>query len=104
MASVFSPAGVDVTNYNYLTFWIKSEKPGSLLVSLPEKEWRMWLKTRVDFPANEWTKVRINLNTLGKERFKEQQLRGECFFYPVFPPDSGAEAEMKFLIDKIILE
>lgn len=88
-------------DFNYLTFWLKVEKPGSLMIEIPKDDWSSALRTVMEFRGGEWKKVRLNLREdlgLKDKDWGLNQLRGELFF------QNRSEHETVFYLDQIQFE
>ncbi len=103
----FAPGEFEPGKADYLSFWIKVNKPGTVDLALPETDWKAAFRaTERTGTAGEWRKIRVPLRrTEGAEKMTGKKLRGELFFYNGrnryvdFP-----RPQVNFLISGITLE
>lgn len=101
----FDADGLDPMAYRYLTFYASPERPGTLQVKIPEKDWKASMTRNVVLSGEGWRKVRLDLGALGQERFAGSAFRGEVFLFNAkdegLHPPPGA---ISFLIASMTLE
>ena len=102
----FDPAGVNLNDCEFITFFVRAETPGMVDLRLPDADWKTTLRVNnIALSGGEWHKVRIPLATADKQRLAGKKLRGELLFFNTARKVSGyTPGPIRFLITGIALE
>lgn len=94
--------------YDYLTLRIKSDRPASIMVSLPEKSWKSTMDGNLTLIGDgqfHSYRLRIGEDMRAGAHFSYPTMRGELFFYYKVRGANAREREaLRFVIASAVLE
>ncbi|MDX9980793.1 MAG: hypothetical protein RBU25_12280, partial [Lentisphaeria bacterium] len=94
--------------YDYLTLRIKSNRPATILVSLPEKSWKSTLEgnlTLIGDSQFHTYRLRVGEDLRAGTHFTYPTMRGELFFYDRARGMAARDREaVQFIVDRAVLE